>query len=248
MSEEIKDELLNKKHFLLDKGWIELQDMMGDDLAIVNAARVSFLGESKGDKADKKLLFYLMKHRHTSPFEQVEFKFRVRAPLIVFWHWVRHRTWNFNAQSGRYTEFKEDDFYIPESGKWRLQAKDNKQASDGLLPKIDKFTDGNIVYGGHSFTTALIDYCNQGYELYKQALRCDVAREQARLFLPAFGVYYTWVCKVDAHNLMNFLGLRLGNDSQYETRVYADVIFNKFFKPSLPWTAEAFEKYRLGGE
>ncbi len=94
----IKSDLLGKRVEVLDQGWVELQDMMGDDLAIVNAARVSFLGESKGGEADKKLLFYLLRHRHTSPFEMVEFKFRVRAPVITWWQWARHRTWNFNAQ------------------------------------------------------------------------------------------------------------------------------------------------------
>ena len=79
-----RNDLLGKRVDVLDKGWIELQDIMGDDLAIVNAARVSFLGESKGTEADKKLLFYLLRHRHTSPFEQVEFKFRVKAPLVVW--------------------------------------------------------------------------------------------------------------------------------------------------------------------
>lgn len=92
------------RYDVLDKGWVELQDKMGNDLAIVNAARVSFLGESKGDEADRKLLNYLMKHRHTSPFEQVEFKFRIKAPAVVWWQWVRHRTGSFNFQSGRYTE------------------------------------------------------------------------------------------------------------------------------------------------
>ncbi|PJF40106.1 MAG: thymidylate synthase (FAD), partial [Phototrophicales bacterium] len=91
------------------------------DLAIVNAARVSFLGESKGDERDKKLLFYLLRHRHTSPFEMVEFKFRVRAPLVTWWQWVRHRTWNMNAQSGRYTPFEENDFYVPSV--WRKQSR-----------------------------------------------------------------------------------------------------------------------------
>jgi thymidylate synthase (FAD) len=83
--------LIGKRVEVLDKGWIELQDIMGDDLAIVNTARVSFLGESKGSEKDKKLLFYLLRHRHTSPFEQVEFKFRVRAPLLVWWQWAREK-------------------------------------------------------------------------------------------------------------------------------------------------------------
>jgi len=115
--------LIGQRVDVLDKGWIELQDVMGDDLAIVNAARASFLGESKGAEKDKKLLFYLMEHRHTTPFEMVEFKFRVRAPLVTWWQWVRHRTASYNSQSGRYTPFAEEDFYVP--SEWRLQATDN---------------------------------------------------------------------------------------------------------------------------
>ncbi len=226
-----RDALLGRRVPVLDKGWIELQDMMGDDRAIVNAARVSFLGESKGDERDKKLLFYLLRHRHTSPFEQVEFKFRVRAPLVTWWQWVRHRTWSMNAQSGRYTPFEEGDFYVPDA--WRLQAADNKQASEGELsgPKADELTE------------KLEAHFRQGFALYKEALEAGVAREMARLFLPGFAVYYTWVVKVDAHNLMHFLRLRMAPDAQYEIRAYAWAIYEHFFKAALPWTAEAFERY-----
>ena len=216
---------------VLDQGWIELQDMMGDDLAIVNAARVSFLGESKGTDRDKKLLFYLLQHRHTSPFEQVEFKFRVRAPLVVWWQWVRHRTWHVNAQSGRYTAFHEGDFYLPDT--WRLQAADNKQASEGELPGEQ----------AEALTAALIDHYRRSFELYTAALEAGVARELARMFLPGFAIYYTWVVKVDAHNLMHFLRLRMAPDAQYEIRMYAQAIYTHFFKPALPWTAEAFERF-----
>ncbi len=226
-----RDGLLGRRVAVLDKGWIELQDIMGDDLAIVNAARVSFLGESKGAERDKKLLFYLMRHRHTSPFEQVEFRFRVRAPLVTWWQWVRHRTWSMNAQSGRYTPFVEDDFYVPET--WRLQAKDNKQASAGELPEAE----------GAALTEKLLDHYRRCFELYQAALDSGVAREQARIFLPGFAVYYTWVAKVDAHNLMHFLRLRMAPDAQYEIRAYAWAIYEHFFKPALPWTAEAFETY-----
>ncbi len=225
--------LVGRRVNLLDKGWLELQDLMGNDLAIINAARVSFLGESKGDEADKKLLFYLMKHRHTSPFEQVEFKFRVRAPLVTWWQWVRHRTWNFNAQSGRYTPFEEDSFYHPKV--WRKQAKDNKQASKGKLSPADNA----------KLSALLAEHYEQGFQLYQKALNAGVAKELARLFLPGFSVYYTWVCKVDAHNLMHFLSLRMAPDAQYEIRVYAQAIYQHFFKPALPWTAEAFETYTL---
>lgn len=227
-------DLIGKRISILDKGWIELQDLMGDDLAIVNAARVSFLGESKGEERDKKLLFYLMEHRHTSPFEQVEFKFRVRAPVVTWWQWVRHRTWSFNAQSGRYVPFEEDDFYLPSV--WRRQSPSNKQASLGELPPE----------ASAALTAALAEHAQASYRLYRQALEAGVAREQARLFLPAFAVYYTWVAKVDAHNLMHFLHLRMAEDAQYEIRVYAQAIYEHFFKPALPWTAEAFERYVLG--
>lgn len=230
-----QNSLIGKRIDLLDKGWLELQDIMGDDLAIVNAARVSFLGESKGAEADKKLLFYLMKHRHTSPFEQVEFKFRVHAPLVTWWQWVRHRTWNFNAQSGRYTPFEEDSFYHPQV--WRKQAKDNKQASKGELSPAD----------AAALSALLAEHYEQSFQLYQKALDAGVAKEQARLFLPGFSVYYTWVCKVDAHNLMHFLSLRMAPDAQYEIRVYAQAIYQHFFKPALPWTAEAFEQ-RMKGE
>ncbi len=233
-------DLINKRVEVLDKGWIELLDLMPHpsasttgDLAIVNAARVSFMGESKGDEKDKRLLFYLLRHKHTSPFEMVEFKFRIRAPLITWWQWVRHRTMSMNAQSGRYTPFEENDFYVPPV--WRKQSKDNKQASEGELEEADN----NLL------TEQLIAHYEQGFRLYETALEKGVSKEMARLFLPGFSVYYTWVIKVDAHNLMHFLKLRMASDAQYEIRVYAQAMYEEFFKPALPWTAEAFEQYVL---
>lgn len=235
--------LIGKRVDILDKGWIELIDMMphpslevSGDLAIVNAARVSFLGESKGEERDKKLLFYLLRNRHTSPFEMVEFKFRVRAPLVTWWQWARHRVWNFNAQSGRYTPFEEDDFYVPHV--WRMQAKDNKQASEGeVSEQINQ-----------ELTDKLIAHYEASFQRYAEALEAGVSREMARLFLPGFSVYYTWITKVDAHNLMHFLKLRMAQDAQHEIRVYAQAIYDHFFKPALPWTAEAFEEYVLKSE
>ncbi len=228
---------------LLDKGFIELVDMLphpdigiSGDLAIVNAARVSFLGESKGADADKKLLFYLMRHRHTSPFEMVEFKFRLRAPLVTWWQLVRHRTANMNLQSGRYTPFEENDFYIPDV--WRKQSQNNKQASEGELT-LEEST---------ALTEKLINHYDEGYRLYEEALATGVSKEMARLFLPGFSVYYTGVWKIDAHNLLHFLSLRTAPDAQYEIRVYAQAIYEHFFKPALPWTAEAFEKYIVNSD
>lgn len=228
-----KNEWIGTRVEVLDQGWIELQDVMGDDLAIVNAARVSFMGESKGEEADKKLLFYLLRHRHTSPFEQVEFKFRVRAPLLVWWQWVRHRTWHVNAQSGRYTPFQENDFYHPIT--WRRQSESNKQGSEGEIDPAD----------AERLWASLAEHYEHSFQLYQQALEGGVAKEQARLFLPGFGVYYTWICKVDAHNLMHFLSLRMAADAQAEIRAYAQAIYRHFFKPILPWTAEAFARYVL---
>ncbi len=239
----MSEALIGKHVHVLDKGFVELVDMMphpatgvSGDLAIVNAARVSFLGESKGEEADKKLLFYLLRNQHTSPFEQVEFKFRVHAPVVTYWQWIRHRTFHYqsvNSQSGRYTPFDENDFYVPSV--WRRQSKSNKQASEGEVePEI-----------GEALTEKLLAFYNQGYDLYRQAIDAGVSREMARLFLPGFSVYYTWMVAVDALNLMNWIRLRIASDAQYEIRVYAETIWEHFFKPALPWTAEAFEQYVL---
>lgn len=236
-------ELIGQRVDVLDKGCVELVDFMphpasgiSGDLAIVNAARVSFMGESKGPEADKKLLFYLLRNAHTSPFEMCEFKFRVRAPLVTYWQWVRHRTFHYqsaNAQSGRYTPFEETDFYVPSV--WRRQSKSNKQASEGELdPEVNA-----------DLMDKLQAFYEQGYHLYEEALGAGVSKEMARLFLPGFSVYYTWVIKVDALNLMNWVRLRMASDAQYEIRVYAEAIYQHFFKPMLPWTAEAFEQYVL---
>ncbi len=238
------NELIGKHVALLDgKGFIELLDMMphpdldtSGDLAIVNAARVSFMGDSKGDEKDKKLLFYLLRNKHTSPFEMVEFKFRVRAPLLTWWQWVRHRSFHYqsvNAQSGRYTPFEESDFYVPDV--WRKQSKSNKQASEGEVERE----------ANNTLMNKLLAHYQQGYALYDEALEAGVSKEMARLFLPGFAVYYTWIVKVDAKNLMDFIVLRMASDAQYEIRVYAQAMYEEFFKPALPWTAAAFEEYVL---
>jgi thymidylate synthase (FAD) len=239
----VTTDLIGKRVNVLDKGWIELLDIMphpaagvSGDIAIVSAARVSFMGDSKGDDKDKKLLFYLMRNEHNSPFEMVEFKFRTHCPIVTYWQWIRHRTFHYqsvNAQSGRYTEFEENDFYVPSV--WRQQSASNKQASAGDLDPA----------ASDALTARLIAHYEQGYRLYEEALAQGVAKEMARLFLPGFSVYYTWVVKVDALNLMNFLRLRMASDAQYEIRVYAQAIYEHFFKPALPWTAEAFELYVL---
>lgn len=236
--------IIGKTFPVLDKGSIQLIDAMphpltgvSPDMAIVSAARVSFLGASKGEEKDKRLLFRLMKDKHTSPFEQVTFTFRLHAPLVMFWQHVRHRNASLNFSSGRYTEFPADEFYIPGAGEWRLQSSDNKQASDGLL-------DEGL---GAILTRRMMRHFEEGYAIYQDALLMGVAREQARLFLPGFSAYYTCIWKIDAHNLMHFLNLRMASDAQYEIRAYADIIYREIFKPLMPWTAEAFETYMLKG-
>lgn len=229
----------NTKINVLDQGSIELLDIMPNDnsadLAVVQAARVSFLGESKGPEKDKKLLHYLLRHRHTSPFEMVEFKFRVEAPLVTWWQWVRHRTFSFNFSSGRYTEFREDKFYFP--SKWRKQSASNKQASDGVVEESEaELLDFSL--------KTLYEASNR---FYKSALAAGVAREQARLFLPGFSAYYSAIVKCDAHNLMHFMRLRLAKDAQYEIRVYAQALY-KIFREVMPWTAEYLETEEMWGK
>ncbi len=217
---------------VLDKGWVEVQAVFGEDLWIVNAARVSFLGESKGEESDEKLLRYLLKNEHTSPFEQVCMKFRIKAPLVVWWQIVRHRTAKLNMQSGRYVAFEEDEMYVPET--WRLQSASNKQGSDGT---VDEATNQML-------TDRLLLHYEQSMELYELALDNGVAKEQARLFLPGFSMYYVGVWTMDVHNLMHFLKLRLDPHAQEEIRVYAEAIYG-FFAEAFPMTCRAFDEFVL---
>lgn len=211
---------------VLDKGHVELIDFMGDDLAIVNAARVSYLGESQGDEADRALLCYLYEHEHGTPFETVVFKFEVKAPELVFRQWVRHRIGTFNVQSRRYTDVEEDDFYVPEG--WIYQSDDYCKE-----------------YNAQSMINDLISVYENCISQYHRALKLGIHREQARLFLPGFAVYSTFVWTVNARSLMNFLRLRLGDGAQWEIQQYAEAI-STVFRERLPWTAEEFEKDRRG--
>jgi thymidylate synthase (FAD) len=152
----------------------------------------------------------------------------VRAPVVVWWQWVRHRSWHYNFQSGRYTAFEENDFYIP--AEWRRQSKSSKQASDGLVDDRGKYT------------SELRRIAAESFALYEAALADGVAREQARLFLPAWCSYYIAICKVDCWNMMHFLNLRMQEDAQWEIKQYANAMYT-IFKETMPWTAEAFSEY-----
>lgn len=217
---------------ILDKGFVELQDVMGNDNAIVAAARVSYLGESKGEVQDKKLIDYLMRHEHTSPFEMVQFKLRVKCPLFIARQWQRHRTWHYmsvNEVSRRYTS-EEIDFYIPEV--WRVQHQSSKQCSDGAAETELQ----------QKLTQQLQQQLEHAMNLYQNLIEQGIAREQARMVLPQ-NMYTTFITNVNVHNLLHFLKLRLDSHAQYEIRVYAEAIYQHFVKAALPWTAEAAEKY-----
>jgi thymidylate synthase (FAD) len=230
-NEGLMETPIGKRITVLDRGWVELQDIMGDDLAIVSAARTSYLGESKGADKDKKLLFYLMEHHHDSPFEMVEFRFRVHAPELVWRQLLRHRTGNFNLQSGRYVEYDDNEFYSP--AEWRLQSTTNKQGSEGTLASDE----------ADQLTQILQAHYEACYKLYRQALDKGVAREIARLYLPGFALYSTGIVKFDARNLMHFLSLRMASNAQWEIRQYAFAMWD-IFEEALPWCAEAYRKFR----
>jgi len=200
---------------VLDDGYVELIDFMGDDNAPIDAARVSFGKDSSQftDAQNDSLRKYLLAHKHETPFEMVTFKFRMRAPVVVWWHVVRHRIASYNFISGRYTEFSETEVYKPTE--WRLQSKDNKQGSSGEVAGPGVEAHFNLQ------RDALYD---QAFTLYDIMLKAGVAREQARLVLPFGAVYYDAIVQMNGRSLMNFLRLRTSGDAQSETRAYADAI------------------------
>ena len=209
---------------VLDKGFIELIAHMGDDNTVVSAARVSYLGETKGLEQDTQLIKYLLKNRHTSPFEQVEFQFMVKCPLFVRSQWMRHRTWSYNEVSRRYTS-DEIEFHVP--SEIRLQSNDNKQMSAGIMENPGLIIDAMK-------TSALM--C---YEMYEGMIRLGVAREQARMILPQ-SMYTKFYAKVDLHNLFHFLELRNHEHAQPEIRLYAQAI-EELIKPIVPISYEAWK-------
>lgn len=216
---------------VLDKGFVRLVEKMGTDSSIVEAARVSYAGISKGVEKDKKLLFYLMEHKHFSPFEQVVFKFHVKAPIFTARQWFRHRIGSFNEISARYTEVK-DEFYIPTE--WRAQDLKNKQGS--VKANLDS------VLINQSFE----QWCSQAHAHYETLLKLGVAREMARMILPV-NMYTEWYWVVNVRSLLNFINLRADIHAQEEIRLYADVLA-KILKDTCPWTFEAFMKYEWEGQ
>lgn len=231
---------------VLDKGHVKYIDHLGSDQRIVDAARVSYGSSSKGESADKKLLFYLYKNRHTSPFEQCSISFHIKLPLFVQGQMVRHRTQKLNQVSARYTEMKEE-FYFPE--KWRKQDTKNKQ---GSLEDSDLSDNPNLVVphlhdsghmGENDTNTYVKELCEYSYNVYKSMLEAGIAKEQARMILPQ-NLYTVIVSTWDLHNLLHFFSLRLDEHAQWEIREYAKAMF-KITEEQFPWTIEAFKKYKL---
>jgi thymidylate synthase (FAD) len=220
---------------VLDKGEIRLIEVMGSDQAIVDAARVSYQKGTRSVRSDRNLIRYLMRHQHWTPFEMVEMKFRVKAPIFVIIQWLRHRTANVNSESGRYSVL-ENEYYIPEPERIQKQAEDNKQGSGECLPDHE----AQIIYEG--FREEVYDQ----HLLYQRRLELGVARELARINLP-LSQYMSFYWKCDLRNIFNFLKLRLDHHAQEEIRVYADVMA-RYVKDTVPLAYEAFEDYILGAQ
>jgi thymidylate synthase (FAD) len=218
---------------VLDKGFVRLVDVMGNDESITQAARVSYGKGTKQLNEDIGLIRYLMRHQHTTPFEMVEFKFHCRMPIFVARQWIRHRTANVNEYSGRYSEMK-DEFYTPNPNDIRPQSVLNKQGrSEDTLP------DGMADQAANAFKSGQDD----AYAQYQEFLEQGIAREIARINLPVSN-YTEWYWKIDLHNLFHFLRLRIDAHAQYEIRVFAEAIA-ELVKPFVPHAWQAFEDYVL---
>ena len=218
------------------KGYVRLVDHMGSDLSVVRAARVSYNADWRpgdGEGSDERLINYLMKNKHTSPFEMVQFAFEVKAPIFIFRQWHRHRTWSFNEMSARYTELDEG-FYVPAAGKYGTQSKSSKQARVESTGQLVAVRDDRW----HAQQTAQIHQAIREYKIY---LEEGMPRELARAILPV-ACYSRMHASVDLHNLFHFLKLRLHEHAQYEIRVYAEAML-KLIEPIVPISVAAFRKH-----
>lgn len=222
---------------VLDKGFVKLVDSMGDDFSIVQMARTSYGGGTKKISEDRSLIRYLMRHKHTTPFEGVIFKFHIKAPIFVFRQWHRHRTWSYNEVSGRYSEMP-NEFYTPDETKVTKQNPLNKQGGtdEYIGPKESHLQSFN-------WCTVFSEEQSKLREYYKEKIDSGMRRELARINLPVSQYSEMYAC-VDLHNLLHFLKLRISEHAQYEIRVYAQAILD-LIKPVVPLTIEAFEDYTL---
>ena len=222
------EEILDKEYPVLDKGFVRLVDYFGGDQRIVQSARVSYGEGTKSVSQDGALIDYLLRHQHTSPFEQVVMTFHVKMPIFVARQWVRHRTGRMNEVSGRYSIMK-DEFYVPAEDKVAPQSTDNKQGR--ATEAFDKETADKII-------NQLEEGQKAAYESYNELIDSGLAREIARINLP-LSLYTEFYWEMDLHNLFHFLKLRLDSHAQYEIRVYAQVILEMCRKVA-PMATESF--------
>ncbi len=225
--------ILDEEFKVLDKGFVRLVDYMGSDQRIVAAARVSYGQGTKTLREDSGLIHYLMRHAHTSPFEQVQITFHCKMPIFVARQWIRHRTARLNEISGRYSVMK-DEFYLPTADSIRTQSAINKQArsEEQVTPEV-----------AEGMLQQLEDGRRRAYLEYEGFLKEGIARELARIHLP-LSLYTEWYWQIDLHNLFHFLKLRLDEHAQYEIRQYARAIA-QITRKVAPLAYEAFETYVL---
>ncbi len=229
---------LYRAHEVLDHGFVRVIDYMGDDAAIVQAARVSYGAGTRHVSNDEGLIRYLMRHWHSTPFEMCELKLHVKLPVFVARQWIRHRTANVNEYSARYS-ILDREFYIPAPEHLAAQSTVNNQGRGEVLSGEEAARVLEILKGDAART----------YDHYEAMLSQDgqqgLARELARMNLPA-NIYTQWYWKTDLHNLFHFLRLRADAHAQYEIRVYAETICD-LVKDWVPLAYGAFEDYRMGG-
>lgn len=227
------DQILGQPFPCLDHGFVRLIDYMGSDESVVQAARVSYGKGTKQVHEDRGLIRYLMRHQHTTPFEMVEFKFHCKLPIFVARQWIRHRTASVNEYSLRYSEAV-NEFYLPAPETIRQQSTTNRQGrgEEPLSPELQQ-----------KVLSILKRHAQQLWEDYQEMEQMNLARELARIHLPV-SLYTEWYWKINLHNLLHFLKLRLDDTAQYEIRVYAEAIA-RIVKIAVPLTWEAFEDYVL---
>lgn len=218
---------------VLDHGFVRYVDHMGSDQRIVEAARVSYHSASKGEEADKKLLFYLWKNRHTSPFEMCKLTLNLKIPIFVMRQYVRHRMQNLNEVSARYTELP-NEFYIPPT--WCIQDTLNKQSS--YWAKDEDSNSWNAI--NHNI---LGRFCQSAYETYQKLLVRGVSREMARFVLPV-NIYTECYATWDLKNLLHFISLRDDPHAQWEHQQYG-IAIKSVCQKLFPWTMEAYERFQV---
>ena len=225
-----------------DAGFVGLVDVMGSDSSITQAARVSYGTGTKKVSDDRNLIRYLMRHRHTTPFEMCEAKFHIRLPIFIMRQWIRHRTASVNEYSARYS-IMEDEFYIPEPDYFQFQDRDNKQGR--CKPWMVDGVEDSFNEGEKQGMSLSMDTVNKScYNEYKKLLDMNLTRELARTVLPVSN-YTEFYWKMNLHNLFHFLKLRTDSHAQQEIQDYANAVLD-LIKPKFPIAFEAFEDYVLG--